>query len=331
MEDARTKHRLAFRHLHVTPLGALALLCSLLVAGAIAAATESNRYPGDHTYQLTVGNLKRDYILHVPRSYRPGRPTALVLYYHGAGITAAQAAAIVGPAGGERQTLSPESDRAGFLVAYMDATRYPGHGKHGGTATQWDGGNCDRKPTAPCGGRDYTGGLAYDAHVDDVAYTNAVLAQVERRYDVDAKRVYGIGHSSGAVMVSRLACQDATRLAAIAPMEGAIEVDPCRPAQPVSVLMFQALDDHTVAYYGDRRFPTVSYTLGVWRTVDGCSPHDTAFTRAAYTVSTYASCRHGAAVGLYTIDHGGHDWPFARQDAVDWQAAIWAFFSVHHR
>jgi polyhydroxybutyrate depolymerase len=44
--------------------------------------------PGDHTRELTVGGLKRSYLVHVPRSYDGSKPYPVVLAFHGGGSNA---------------------------------------------------------------------------------------------------------------------------------------------------------------------------------------------------------------------------------------------------
>jgi poly(3-hydroxybutyrate) depolymerase len=45
--------------------------------------------------------------------------------------------------------------------------------------------------------------------VDDVGYLRAVIAEVSVRFAVDPRRVYVTGHSDGADMAHRLACESA--------------------------------------------------------------------------------------------------------------------------
>lgn len=54
----------------------------LLFASAIVA--EPLR-PGDHSRKLTVEGRERSYLVHIPPSYDPKKPTPLVLAYHGGG------------------------------------------------------------------------------------------------------------------------------------------------------------------------------------------------------------------------------------------------------
>jgi polyhydroxybutyrate depolymerase len=58
-----------------------------------------------------------------------------------------------------------------------------------------------------------------------------------------------------------------------------------------------------------------------WRNVDQCGA-PTVTTDGAVTTSM-AACADGRAVGLMTVDGGGHEWPgFAT-------ATLWQFFATH--
>ncbi|HEX6835071.1 MAG TPA: PHB depolymerase family esterase, partial [Polyangia bacterium] len=45
--------------------------------------------------------------------------------------------------------------------------------------------------------------------VDDVAYLNAVVDDMEAHFNIDKKRVFFVGHSNGAFMSHRMACDKA--------------------------------------------------------------------------------------------------------------------------
>src|SRR6266481_6156042 len=41
--------------------------------------------PGDHRLWISVGALRREYLVHVPEGYRAGVPIPVVLMFHGSG------------------------------------------------------------------------------------------------------------------------------------------------------------------------------------------------------------------------------------------------------
>ncbi len=65
----------------------------------------------------------------------------------------------------------------------------------------------------------------YGSTVDDSTYLTEVIAAVSARYSVDPARVYLAGHSNGAFMSFRMACEHADLIAAIAVLNGAMVND----------------------------------------------------------------------------------------------------------
>src|SRR5437870_1696090 len=95
---------------------------------ALAVVQPNPLGPGDHTRTLTVGDRKRTYLVHVPKSYDGRKPYPVVLVYHGGGSNAEQMVKFCG--------LNETADRAGFLAVYPHGT-----GKLEKVLT-WNGGNC---------------------------------------------------------------------------------------------------------------------------------------------------------------------------------------------
>ncbi len=67
---------------------------------------------GDYLDQIESGGQPRRYLLHVPATYNPEEPSALVLVFHGAGIGAERFAGY--------SRFSSMADREGFLIVYPE-------------------------------------------------------------------------------------------------------------------------------------------------------------------------------------------------------------------
>jgi predicted esterase len=160
---------------------------------------------------LTVGGLNRSYLVHVPNGHDPKAPLPVVLALHGATMNGAMMAWF--------SDLNRKADEAGFLAVYPNGTgRY--------SSFFWNGGN--------------GGGSAMQHTVDDVAFISALLDDLIRTYPVDAEQIYATGMSNGAVMAFRLASELSDRIAAIAPVAGAVGTNSNPPKRPVSVLHFHS-------------------------------------------------------------------------------------------
>jgi len=88
--------------------------------------------------------------------------------------------------------------------------------------------------------------------IDDVAYVSQIIDDVTARYNVDPKRIYLVGHSNGAFMSHRFACEMGSRVAAIVTLAGMQWNDPakCPGGSPVSVLHVHGDADDTILYAG---------------------------------------------------------------------------------
>ena len=168
---------------------------------------------GDYFDPIESGGQTRQYVLHVPATYKPEEPAALVLVFHGAGISAKRFV--------DYTRFSSVADREGFLTVYPQ-----GQGQE--EEPFWD--------TSP-GSR-------------DVQFVRDLIDHLLRRCNVDPKRIYASGHSNGGGMVNRLACELADRLAAIGPVSGAYSSGGCSPSRPIPVFAIHGTEDRTVSYHG---------------------------------------------------------------------------------
>ena len=283
--------------------------------------------PGGHTRSLEVHKRTRTYLVYVPKSYDATNPVPLILAFHGGGSNAEQMVRFCG--------LNELADKAGFLVVYPNGT---GRVK---TALTWNGGNC-------CG-------YAMQNQVDDVAFVKALLDDLEKNANIDAKRIYATGMSNGAIMAYRLASELSDRIAAIAPVAGPMGSESCNPKRPVPVIHFHGTDDEFAPYKGGKgtksvsqtEFYSVDHSINAWVKANGCSnqPEIVQLSQKAgdgmkITRKTYADGKDGAEVMLVTIEGGGHTWPGRQpplnilgRSTTDISAneMMWDFFQKHPR
>ena len=153
--------------------------------------------------------------------------------------------------------------------------------------------------------------------------------------------MYVVGHSNGAFMAHRLACDHADQVAAIVSLAGAMDTDAaCDPAEPVSVLQVHGDADDTILYGGGeinaRPYTSAAATVARWRSADACSGDartgarldaDASVAGDDLTPTTWSDCRGGTEVSLWTIAGAGHIptlTPAFSAALVDWLEA-------HHR
>ena len=254
---------------------------------------------------------KRPYMSKAPASYDPSKKYPLIVLLHGLGGSGSNI-------NGYFQ-LNTLVDSQNFLLAWPDGT-------NNGFARFWNANDvcCD----------------VFNSGVDDVAYLNAVMADMGTKYNVDPKRVYIVGHSNGGFMAHRLACDSAVRIAAIVSLAGAQwnDVSKCNPSEPVAVLQIHGTADTTVPYDGGKTLngqgPVVisaHETVMDWVSLDKCGGTiDT--TPAAVdlvkdlqgtetTIEKWTGCR---GVELWTIHDGVHV-PNLTQPAYAQMLVAWLY------
>ena len=100
----------------------------------------------------------------------------------------------------------------------------------------------------------------YKQEVDDVAYINSLIDEINEKTPVDPKRIYLIGHSNGAFMSFTFACKT-NKVAAIVAIAGAMDAETdCTPSAPVSLLNIHGKADKTIRIDGGvlNNFPYTS-------------------------------------------------------------------------
>ncbi|HEY2513082.1 MAG TPA: alpha/beta fold hydrolase [Polyangiaceae bacterium] len=281
-------------------------------------ASASDAGGGDASDAAT-GPFGRPYTLIVP----PGldgstEPAPLLFMMHGYGATGAFEEEYMG--------LKVTAAAHGFLYAYADGTTDKEH-KEFWNATD-----------ACCN----FGHVA----VDDVAYIDAVLADIESKHAVDPKRIFLVGHSNGAFMAHRYACDRADKIAGIVSLAGAQweDLSKCQASGPVAVAQVHGDADQEIFYDGGATtdfagnmtaYPSAHQTVADWATLNGCSSDPLADGGTLHLdqnaagnetqVERYSACGGGTGVELWTI-HGGMHIPTL---GTSWGESIWAFLAAH--
>ena len=241
--------------------------------------------------ELTVDGVGRSYYVHVPAALAPGAP--VIFAFHGGGTHRDHQGRTMPRFTG----FDAVADDRGFVVVYPNSL----------------GGNWND-------GRDM--GTA-----DDLAFFDAMRADVLDRTGADPDRMFSTGISNGGFFSDRLACERAEVLAGVA-IVAATEAEglACAPARPVPVMLVPGTDDPLVPYGGGgvdggkRGFcRSADDTFADWLARNGCAEAvtetDWKDTRDDHTsVRERSGCRGRAEeVRMLTIEGGGHTWPGGRQ------------------
>ena len=292
------------------------------LTGPKASGCGAKASSGDVTLTGKIGGHVRTVIVHVPTGYSGSVKVPLVLNLHGTGSTAEDEELFSG--------MDATSDAHGFIVAYPQGLIPEG------TGFDWN---------VP--GEPLFGGVAVPPDApDDVSFLTQLVSVLGRRYCIDPSRVYATGFSGGARTASQLACDASDVFAAVAPVSGLRRPTPCPATRPVPILSFHGTADPVDPYAGHgQAYWTYSVPQAArdWAQQNGCRPTPaTSNPDPGVTLLSYAGCRGGANVELYTIAGEGHEWPGGpalprrltrvlgpQSNAIDANSTIWAFFEAH--
>jgi len=269
-----------------------------------------------------VDGRERTYRLYVPASLPPGSaPAPLFIGLHGGGGWGDQFASTSGVEG--------LAESNGFIVVHPDGVTLAG-----GQGGVWNGGICCAR--------------AVRENVDDVAFIDALITRLATELGVDPRRTYAFGHSNGAIMSFRLACELSDRIVGIGAVAGLLGVEPCAPSQPVSLIQIHGTLDRNIPLAGGVGqestvgvdFPPPHDGAAAIAVIDGCATSDLTADGDIATDS-YESCAAGSGVEFVTITSANHAWPGATQVATrsvgpgyagyDATAAIVEFLLAHPR
>lgn len=308
--------------LGMRPTPPLAVGVGLLVAGCAHPRWDpqtacARRAGGD--YDLVVG--ERHAVVHHPPGAGRAAPVVLDLHYLGGS-----------PAGEDDvNELRDAADERGWIVVQPS-----------GLDGAWNAGPCCGEP--------------WKRGVDDVAFADALLDELEAASCVDPGRVYAVGFSSGGMMAQTLGCELSPRLAAIASVAAPLHSGGCQPEEPLGVIMIAGTDDPLIPFEGGRgwtpfgvagdlQFRSSDASFAEWQRLNGCEepPEDR-------RVSEHVQCRRyrcegEVAVERCVVEGGGHAWPGGESplplpsplvfgvvsDELDATAAILDFFAEHRR
>lgn len=155
----------------------------------------------------------------------------------------------------------------------------------------------------------------------DVAYLRDIVRDISGTWCVDQRRVHAEGHSSGALMAARLACDAPAVFASVAVYAGVDPTllgSPCVPDRPIAVGIFHGIADPI------SDFPRAVQHRNNWLLRDGCPAIPTTEPRVVVEASVYGPCRAGVEVA-WRVYQAGHLWP-RDADRTDITQRMWDFF-----
>lgn len=275
--------------------GVLALAVALI--GAPVAAEESGPSSGGCSITPTGGTVERKieggggrYLLNVPPGLDGKVPLLISLHGNGSTAEAYETTPLLTP-GWTKYAASKK-----FVVAYPQ-----------GPNNSW---------------RDVGEGSP------NVDFIRDVVADISAAYCIDQRRIYVDGHSNGASMALRVACDAADLFAAAAEYAGAdptlpnppeIPASECNPSRPISVGLFHGVLDPLSNYV------VALHVRGLWLERNDCPSAGVREPGVLVDAIRYAPCKDGTEV-VFRVTVQSHNWPLGAA-GEDQRNRIWAMFA----
>jgi polyhydroxybutyrate depolymerase len=230
------------------------------VAGGTVGCGEAEA-AGTFDGTVDVNGVSRSYVLVIPEGLDGSSPVPLVFGFHGFNGTGQSASQYFGLTGAEAA-----------LYVYPQALPLPGQ----------------------------DGGVGWDMEADgvDVAFIDALIAQLGAEHCLDVARIFAAGHSHGASFSNHLGCYRPQVFRAIAPVAGGGPwAGPCTGS--VSAMVVHGSADTDVPI--DNGIGSRDH----WLEANGCAGASSGATEPAPCAS-YEGC---AEPVLWCEHAGGHEWP----------------------
>ncbi|MET0791262.1 MAG: PHB depolymerase family esterase [Polyangiaceae bacterium] len=280
-------------------------------AGASATCPVTVLKSGDSNQTVKVGTLDRTYVLHIPTGYAGTKPLPVVIDFHPLGGT--------GSAWAGSSGWKAKADSVGFITAYPNSYN---------SNNSWNVGFCCQD--------------AQKNQIDDVAFTKAMIEQIEGIACVDTKRIYATGCSNGGGMTYKAACDLADMIAGAAPVDfrcvyggttGSPSCEGCKPARPISITHFDNTGDTALVPYAGgltsfaadcppnmsctgMAFPSAQDNFKKFQDIDQCTGATVALSGHP-ACQTNSSCQGGAQVSICVQQGGSHCGNYASLGIVD--------------
>ncbi|MFT3900408.1 MAG: PHB depolymerase family esterase [Gordonia sp. (in: high G+C Gram-positive bacteria)] len=278
---------------------------ALAAPGGVSPA--AGKLVAGHTSVRTVmiNGVQRSYRVHMPVGYSRGVPTALVLAFHA------------------RSQSAVEFEHATGLTRLPAITVFPDGLRSAAGPQSWQG--------APYA----------NPRADDVAFTRAIIHQINAEASVNHGRVFAIGRSNGGGLANLLTCRMPGQFAGIALISSAFYPQSlCAGGNNVSKLVLHGTADPIVPYNGGTKFgnhllPVPAYVNQAARRA-GCQKPMSRKVRRNATRIDWLLCRQpGTMISHVRYDGGGHGWPGPTTGSmvepgqpVSTTGLIWNFFQT---
>jgi polyhydroxybutyrate depolymerase len=303
--------------------------------------------------------VSRTYHVHVPKSIKPGRPTPLLLVFHGWGET--------GKGYYSNYNFDKLGEKEGFIGVYLEGMSDCAAGDEGKDCQgkqSWNGGGtvASKNTLLTCSPEKVSVKACYSSCVakkgschacdwttcyDDVGFISKLLQDLRSSHCVDTSRTYAYGCSNGGIFLHELARRlpgAFTGIAAVCggkPMQGFTGGLPTG-GPPLDVLMTVGNEDDVIprnrpppgtSWWDGYYYAGEAETLNAYKVYNGCKTLAPTTFKSEYAANGLecttvgSGCRGGARV-VSCVFPGKHDiFDHKGSDGIsDGSQAAWDFF-----
>lgn len=271
----------------------------------------------DEFGSIQVQNFKRSYLLHLPQNYNPSNQYPLLFVFHGRASNGHKIA--------KSTKFSTLADKEGFIVVYPNALNWP---------TLW---NAFYEPK----GKDK----------DDIAFIRELLNSLESKFNINPKKIYAVGFSSGGMFAYRVGAELSDKIAAIGVVSGSLgyrddfgkAVYIQKPLEAVSALIIHGKKDSVVQMTGGKSLSvrtdllSLKYSINKWSEYINCeSPlKPSLLVTKPFEMKTCSNKSGLKQVTLILREKGKHEWPNflvnENNETLPSSELIWQFFNNHSK
>lgn len=246
---------------------------------------------GKDSLEIDVNGTKREYILHVPKSYSTSNPIPLLFSIHGLSSNMEFNYGYT--------KFNELAETEGFILVHPN-----------GIDNRWSNSAADNP---------------------DIDFIQLLLIHLKENYNIDSNRIYTTGMSLGGFFSFSLACQLSGDFAAVASVTGTMyrpTTSSCTPSKPMPILQIHGTDDNIVDYstvtnvldywtdFNNTDLTPVITDLPDIDVGDGSTVEK----------HVYSNGDNGVEVIHYKVIGGKHQWPgYQGNMDIDASNVVWEF------
>lgn len=242
---------------------------------------------------IIVNNHKKHYLIHVPKNYNPQSPTPMVIVFHGAGSNPKDIEDVT--------NFSKKSEDENFITVYPAGD---GYFRLNRFFLTWDVPN------------DF---IQTKKSQEDIEFVNQLIKSISAEYNIDKKRIFITGFSSGAAFCYEFAYYSPESISASSIVSGYFDYDKLSKTASTPFIIFHGVKDCNVLYSGGcpkRFFDKIQrgYDKGIkevttfWVNNDNCNPRPIHQEFPNLIVDKFVDNQKKEKIVLYSILDSKHAW-----------------------